>query len=250
MSAFSTWPSEALLASFNEEPVQERRYTLICQKESPIGTAAATAMSILGVKYRVQIEEANSEMPALNMDLPALNLNVPNDTVLVHGREILAFIVKNHDHQYRISYPDGSLMASKVQGRMEEVIEDIENMGKDAGPFCALTYGLVWSREQWTVGRKVTMPDLLLLPYVYALYGRLKTSEVLPRIDDWVDRLMHKPAVRTGMERAGWEMGTDEDYEEMFDGWAPRVERYEADQGMRSLGDQFFAAQVRSGSIS
>jgi hypothetical protein len=48
MSAFRTWPSEALQATFNEGPGQKRRYTLLCKKESQLGTAAAVAMSIPG----------------------------------------------------------------------------------------------------------------------------------------------------------------------------------------------------------
>ncbi|CEL06844.1 hypothetical protein ASPCAL10016 [Aspergillus calidoustus] len=241
MSVFGIWPSEALLATLNEEPIQERRYTLICKKESRLGTAAAMAMSILGVKYRVDFEQTDD-------DKPALNLNVPNDTVIVHNEEILTFLVKNHDQHHKISYEEGSLMASKVQTRYEQVKQDIKNLGDDAGAFCALSYGLVWSREQWVVGRKVTLPDLVLLPYVYALHRRLK-APTLPRVDDWLDRMVKKPAVRNGMVRAGWELGgTDEEFEMMFEGWSPLVQRHEADQGMRSLGDQFFAGHGRSGS--
>ncbi|KAL3454294.1 hypothetical protein BJX65DRAFT_302080 [Aspergillus insuetus] len=241
MSAFRTWPSEGLLATLKEEPIQERRYTLLCKKESRVGTAAAVAMSILGAKYCVEFE-------GTVYDIPALNLNVPNDTVLVHGREILTYLVKNHDHQHKISYEKGGLMASKVRTPYREVINDIKSLGEDGGSFCALIYGLVWSREQWTVGRKVTLPDLLLLPYIYALYRKLEAPSV-PRIDDWMDRMMQKPAVRSGMVRAGWELGgTDEEYEDMFADWTPRVERHAAGQGMRSLGDQFFAGRGGLGS--
>jgi hypothetical protein len=100
------------------------------------------------VKYRVEFEDTD-------YDIPALNLNVPNDTVLVHGREILTYLVNNHDDKRKISYETGSLMAYKVRTRYREVINDIKNLGEDGGSFCALIYGLVWSREQWTVGRKV-----------------------------------------------------------------------------------------------
>jgi hypothetical protein len=61
--------------------------------------------------------------------------------------------------------------------------------------------------------------------------------------------MVKKPAVRNGMVRAGWELGgTDEEFEMMFEGWSPLVQRHEADQGMRSLGGQFFAGHGRSGS--
>ncbi|KAL2798630.1 hypothetical protein BJX66DRAFT_333993 [Aspergillus keveii] len=241
MSAFRTWPSEALLANLNEEPTQQRRYTLICKKESRVGTAAAVAMSILEVKYRVEFEDTD-------YDIPALNLNVPNDTVLVHGREILTYLVNNHDDKRKISYETGSLMADKVRTRYREVINDIKNLGEDGGSFCALIYGLVWSREQWTVGRKVTLPDLVLLPYIYAFYRKLEAPSV-PLIDDWMDRMTQKPAVRNGMVRAGWELGgTDEAYQEMFAGWTPSADRHAADHGMRSLGDQFFAGRGGFGS--
>ncbi|KAL3494376.1 hypothetical protein BJX62DRAFT_234496 [Aspergillus germanicus] len=241
MSAFRTWPSEALLATLNEEPTQQRHYTLICKKESRVGTTAAIAMSILEVKYRVEFEDTD-------YDIPALNLNVPNQTVLVHNREILTYLVNNHDDKRKISYEPGSQMADKVRARYREVINDIKNLGEDGGSFCALIYGLVWSREQWTVGRKVTLPDLVLLPYIYALYRKLEAPSV-PRIDDWMDRMTQKPAVRNGMVRAGWEVGgTDEDYEEMFADWTPSVDRHVADHGMRSLGDQFFAGRSGFGS--
>jgi hypothetical protein len=61
--------------------------------------------------------------------------------------------------------------------------------------------------------------------------------------------MTQKPAVRNGMERAGWELGgTDEDYEEMFADWTPSVDRHAANHGMRSLGDQFFAGRGGFGS--
>ncbi|KAL2812196.1 hypothetical protein BJX63DRAFT_432824 [Aspergillus granulosus] len=120
-------------------------------------TLIAKAMSPIGATVAIRINVED-----VDFDLPTLDLGDRNESQFIFGKNILTFLLNIFDY------------------------------GNDVGAYCAT----VASEQQWLVDRKVTLPDIILIPHMYKLYGKLHTSAILPRIDDWADRMLLKPGVR------------------------------------------------------
>ncbi|KAL3465227.1 hypothetical protein BJX64DRAFT_285770 [Aspergillus heterothallicus] len=204
------------MQELNSALAQPNEYILYAKEESPLGTTVAIIMSILNVKYRVDIETNEEDN---------VSLDVGDRTVGHHflsGMEICYFLLDTFDVKHKISYPKGTYWDDTVNIRVEKLTNAMNRCGDDVGAFVSALWGLLESEKQWLVHRKVTLPDMLLFPYVYNIYGKLHTSAICDAIDDWIDRMQFKPGVRKGMSAVGFVIEQDEYYEEMAEEWIPR----------------------------
>ncbi|KAL2833962.1 hypothetical protein BJY01DRAFT_253322 [Aspergillus pseudoustus] len=203
------------MKQLNAGPRQNSRFTLIVKEQSPLGATAAMIMSILGLDYRVDIEN-------VDFDIPCLDVGDRNEHNFIHGKNILTFLIENYDVDCKLSYPAGSQMNDIIRTRVRSLYHLMDHSGVEAGSFVSLFFGLQASGTQWMVARKVTLPDLILMPHIYNLYGQLHVSAIFDPLDDWCDRMLFKPTVRQGMMDVGWEFEYEGYYEELATEWMPR----------------------------
>ncbi|KAB8235822.1 hypothetical protein ETB97_011209 [Aspergillus alliaceus] len=179
------------------------------------GAIVAVILEELKLPYRLHVVENPQDIDA--KCLPVLkNIQSDGEQIDLCGfKDVVSYLIERYDTKHVVSYKQGSQEEEEVKNWVASLSEPHGahseqhrfNLDADDGvPFARKAIHLYLHLEQhlqkshnnYLVGKKCTLADLLHLPYVAAAGSAGLDLERFPELTTWFDRVYQRPAVQKG----------------------------------------------------
>ncbi|KAL3465230.1 hypothetical protein BJX64DRAFT_285773 [Aspergillus heterothallicus] len=173
-------------------------------RRNRLSVSMAIALQMTYSHYRVCLEKQNFGQQMLSD--PVKLGDRKWDEKLVHGTEILEYLIRKYDPTYRLSYLDESYNASRVRIRVAAALEEHKKQEVTAEFLWEMEGLLQVSVGDYLVGNKMTLADMLYFPLIFSSRYAVEVvdSGAFPCIYEWYMRMAKLISVQNAVEHCGW----------------------------------------------